>query len=513
VGSFVAGIAALIFCVSVLVCLEWMWLAIYRRQSFWVLVVTPFGLGLLFYLLADGLFSAQPVRELARIPATALQSRALPSPERGTTGGGREDLKSYVQQWLDDRGDEIAPNNGAGDRRPYPVFIVAAPGGGIRSAYWTAGVLGALQDKNHSFARHILAISGVSGGAVGAGIFAALVKSECSLSSAGTTTSKSKLGCRESAARILANDFLAPTVYSMLSRDLATGVLPLPDRATALEQALESGWRSVMNTDMLSQPFNAMWERDSRSSIPGLFFNLTNAGSGERLVLGPASILPHEKAPGEKSALLAQQMLEAKVFRLSTAMVLGARFPYISPEGLVADDATPDVKPRKLRLVDGGLSDNSGFETILNILEAVAVAKPPSNIRVYVLNIENSPLPTDELDRIGPFRAPVMLFTRMVAGLTEKSKIELRQQMRKIKNTAVLDEVRPAAGKSVFLLGWTLPGAVRTDMNDQIKAALTHEPGALDCIVAELAVAGTRPENPATALSPDSHCLPVVQRP
>jgi hypothetical protein len=60
-----------------------------------------------------------------------------------------------------------------------PVVIVAAEGGGIRAPYWTALVLGELQDQaagaGLDFTRHVFAISGVSGGSLGAATFAALV--------------------------------------------------------------------------------------------------------------------------------------------------------------------------------------------------------------------------------------------------------------------------------------------------------------------------------------------------
>ena len=57
----------------------------------------------------------------------------------------------------------------------HPLYIVATEGGGIRAAYWTAAVLGEIQDKNPNFAAHLFAISGVSGGSLGAAVFEALL--------------------------------------------------------------------------------------------------------------------------------------------------------------------------------------------------------------------------------------------------------------------------------------------------------------------------------------------------
>ena len=67
--------------------------------------------------------------------------------------------------WLDDN-----PKKEEGGVRP--CFIVAAEGGGSRAAYWTSTVLGHLQ-ASPEFGNHLLAISAVSGGAVGAATFRA----------------------------------------------------------------------------------------------------------------------------------------------------------------------------------------------------------------------------------------------------------------------------------------------------------------------------------------------------
>ena len=60
--------------------------------------------------------------------------------------------------------------------QPYPVYIVAARGGGLYAAYHTAKFLARLQDQCPNFAQHTFAISGVSGGSLGGAVFAALTK-------------------------------------------------------------------------------------------------------------------------------------------------------------------------------------------------------------------------------------------------------------------------------------------------------------------------------------------------
>ena len=60
----------------------------------------------------------------------------------------------------------------------HPIFIVAAEGGGVRAAYWTANLLAAFQDANEKFADHVYALSGISGGSLGTALFVNLLKNQ-----------------------------------------------------------------------------------------------------------------------------------------------------------------------------------------------------------------------------------------------------------------------------------------------------------------------------------------------
>jgi hypothetical protein len=190
-------------------------------------------------------------------------------------------------------------------------------------------------------------------------------------------------------------------------------------------------------------------------------------------------------------------------------MVLGARFPYVSPEGFITGK-NADGTLATLRLVDGGLSDNSGLETVSTILKTLTNIKSPSKIRIFILNVENSPSPANMPANVGAFWTPFLHYARMVGGLAAQSKQLREQEMGQTENTFVLADVRPKGGKSVFLLGWTLPRMVRCDMDQQIQDGLKGERGPLTRVLLELAPQGAKPETaPATVLSPDSHCLPA----
>jgi hypothetical protein len=60
----------------------------------------------------------------------------------------------------------------------YPVFVVAAQGGGAYAAYNAAVFLARIQDLCPAFRHHLFAVSSVSGGSIGAATFAAALNAE-----------------------------------------------------------------------------------------------------------------------------------------------------------------------------------------------------------------------------------------------------------------------------------------------------------------------------------------------
>ena len=97
-----------------------------------------------------------------------------------------------------------------------PVIFVATAGGGSRAAYWTAAVLGKLEDDSGgAFSKHLIAISGVSGGSLGAGIFRSLL------------ASKKPIGSyQEAGETAAAGDFLGPVLAAMATHDVFPPLCP-----------------------------------------------------------------------------------------------------------------------------------------------------------------------------------------------------------------------------------------------------------------------------------------------
>ena len=269
-------------------------------------------------------------------------------------------LANAVDEWL-----KQAPKNIDGTRN---LVVVATAGGGIRAAYWTATVLGALQDQVPSFRKQLLGISGVSGGSLGATVFTTLLSedhitvrpcpSEHSRSDPSVEWSRGPYEC--AGQTVLSQDFLAPTIASALSTDLIQRFFPiaiLPDRARALEQAWEQAWPEAGFEKNLwsSHGFDGLWKKGKY--VPSLLLNGTEVTTGRRIITSNLVIRAQE-FPDSYDFF---QMDPGRI-RPSTAVLNSARFTYVSPAGKLGKDGG--------RIVDGGYFENFGADTARDFLRA-----------------------------------------------------------------------------------------------------------------------------------------------
>jgi hypothetical protein len=283
-----------------------------------------------------------------------------------------QDFDSAFEAWLNARADKADFKD-----RPYPVFIVTAEGGGLTTAYFTAMVLTAIQDRSPAFAQHVFAISSVSGGSVGSAVYSGLAKRCTSnlptaqLPGQGQALAVQNMGSLQSSADlILRDDYLSPLLSALLYPDLVQRFLPFPinrwDRARALEERLETSWAAHAACDWntppggkeISQPFYDFFVNFPNTPAPALFFNTTNVETGQRMFV--TNLLPPNDGFNQLPALANVN----KNFNLpfSSAACLSARFPVVTPAGFLGADG------QKLRYVDGGYYENSGTATAYNIL-------------------------------------------------------------------------------------------------------------------------------------------------
>lgn len=311
--------------------------------------------------------------------------------------GKRDDLQAALQSWMARQQNRLA----AGDKDKIPLFLVNAEGGGIRAAYWTATVLGEIQDRDPCFAEQLFSLSGVSGSSLGASVFVALLVEQRVLGGAPRcgqgAPSATVFKIKDKAQAILSEDFLAPVVASILYPDLVQRFLPWPvarfDRAIALERAWERAWRNHMRpTNRFAQPFDWLWH-DRSAWTPALFLNATWVEAGKRVIVSNVHIRPRDPGAFEDfvDAEDAQRFLAPRSLRLSTAVHLSARFSYVSPAGTLVKDGRPYG-----RVVDGGYFENSGATTTLEILQTIGLMaakdKRWERVEPYVIHISNDPV-------------------------------------------------------------------------------------------------------------------------
>jgi len=316
-------------------------------------------------------------------------------------------VQEHFDKWI------AARERGRDPKKRYPVVIVAAEGGGIRAAYWTATLLAAIQEKEPRFARHVYAISGVSGGSVGALVFDALLAQGPGaggrLCDAGGKAEKSLELC---AAHVLGEDFLSPALAAFLFPDLVQRFLPFPverfDRARALEASWEDAWRTRMGNDRLAEPFDALWKGERAYRIPSLLLNATWVETGQRMI---ASNLAVDAGIFNDTADVFS-FIDYPI-PASTAAHLSARFTYVSPAGSLRKRNAKTAA----HVVDGGYFENSGTATALDVISALYAQGEKLKLDFIVVYVNNDP-GEEETSTAEPARpAPLRWLTELMSPI------------------------------------------------------------------------------------------------
>jgi hypothetical protein len=361
----------------------------------------------------------------------------------------RPDLREAVDKWVSWM-DESYPAEVR-----HPVFLVAAEGGGLRAAYWTAAVLAAIHTQFPTFSDHCFAISGVSGGSLGGAVFDALLIAR-------------PADFRTAAREVLSHDFLAPTTARMLGTDLPQQFVPFPvfpDRGAAMESAWDGAWDKVAR-GTFSRPFLEL----ALAHRPFLFLNSTEVESGRRLIFSPIRIRP--SGPPETSTALFKNAgdgidLLGGDLSVGAAVHMSARFTYVSPAGTIrAGDGVH-------RVVDGGYFENSGAATASEILEYLQSGRNAQSGRlkphVILITHTEKPLPGGEIlsEELAPVRA--IFATRVARG--EHAVAELRGAA-----GASWTEFNLQTDQGVPLpLGWLLSAQARRAIDEAIDSPANRD--------------------------------------
>ena len=317
------------------------------------------------------------------------------------------DIEAAFSAWTDAQ--NLA---GCPDRDEIPLILVAAPGGGVRAAYWTASALETLF-PDACAARGLFSMSGVSGGAVGSTLWTA--------QEASTVDNQSML------EGLSGDQSLAAALAGMFLRDMPqpfTGIRTgWRDRAALFEDGwientgvLERNGEPLAWGDLtLGENWTPVMVMNSSSVTDGCRILITNMGRME--ASATSDCLANGSADGTSRAAIDPLPVahddgcDGQPLAVSAAL-LAARFPYITPSGSLthcpetpppsdrdttlneqaademadsdadgaattvppdasSDEAEPDGEQEVIYGVDGGYFENSGLLTSLELLESL----------------------------------------------------------------------------------------------------------------------------------------------
>ncbi|HEX9957226.1 MAG TPA: hypothetical protein VGA96_08215, partial [Fibrella sp.] len=134
----------------------------------------------------------------------------------------RPSVEAYYTHWLKTR-------QAFRDTSPLPVVVLATAGGGIRAAAWTTEVLIAMNKQIPGFDHHVFAISGVSGGGVGAATYVAALGGQAALPISQSLTAYPD-SIADRLRNVVTEDLVSPAVASMLFRGGIHNFTPFPVR-------------------------------------------------------------------------------------------------------------------------------------------------------------------------------------------------------------------------------------------------------------------------------------------
>jgi hypothetical protein len=450
--------------------------------------------------------------------------------------------------WVDEQLADAAPLDDPTQPRTVegePLVFVAAAGGGIRAATFTASVLdclftdidpGACEGDDYfpdDSWSSVFAASGASGGSVGI----ASLTAERLVGAPNDDWVRKRLG-----ADLLSSE-LAWQLFVEAPNTLLTFNSGL-DRAEVLERTWERRFRTN-GTDPGQTPYFA-WRDADEWTGPLLFLNGTNLPDGCRVTI--SSLRPTDGGngrevsdPGATSAddcrrrrlddpestldqtvarHLADYLCTDEDIRLSSAAFLSARFPLVSPTGTVRDvrerrpDCTQVPASGELSIGDGGYRDNTGAAALTDTwaeLEPLVAEYNRTHDRCvvpFLVEIDNghrnrgaTTPPGAVIQVAAPLQGAMSVFASRDAGPIEALSAEFARELDPTMFVTVKGAVDPPRVTRLSLfqhpgvlapLGWSLSRSAVDDLAGQLDDVQENtdavadvgrwlEPGAVSC--------------------------------
>jgi hypothetical protein len=395
------------------------------RMMRWVLIVAVIG---------TGAFSGLPTAPLA---VSEVQFPQTDCVEGNLTCDMDVRIRNRYREW-DVR---------HGHSEDAPVVLVAAAGGGSRAAAHTVATLAAVDAVTcGAFGDRIFAISGVSGGAVGATLYTAsrhdlgkIDRVKC-LRQPAEERGYAQVSALVSVAT---GDHLSAIVNRALTRDLAMALFARPvreDTPESLDYAsrggmLETSWAASYSDYLRRQAQgkpvdNALLDQKAAldPAQPLMIYNATSVQDGQRVILSRPMLCPPDGWCAQAGGFL-------------TDATDSARFPFVSPARARNvfhwDPYQPQVTVSERAIVDGGYFDNSGVTALLDVIRALKRdgVKPSRIVAVLVSsNPEEGKERPIVLDYANPgwlsqIAAPIQTITAVREGRSAAALHQLNEEL------------------------------------------------------------------------------------
>ncbi len=363
--------------------------------------------------------------------------------------GDRQYLPEYLVNWLNDPERKAILDDSTKPR--YPVYFVMANGGASLSGYWTAKILSGLEDTSKGkFSKHLFCLSGASGGSVGNATFFSLLRARDSLT-------KRDVSFSDASGNYLRSDFLTFTLSHLLGPDIFRNIFPFinlvgMDRGRALARSLEKApAENCLLYDSFAVKFSSLiTQRGQDYKLPILCINVTRMQDGNPAVFSNIRIngaaLPQNYFFNNRVDIL-DLLKDKRDIKLSTAVTLGASFPYISPAGRIDLVFEKPVKGERKKkdaqyFVDGGYFDNSGAGVVHEMIYGInnilantdSLKKYLKRLDFYVIHIMNTdpkkeshdPINSMTNDLLAPFKTMMGSYGKQTTINDQRLKTYLR---------------------------------------------------------------------------------------
>ena len=445
---------------------------------------------------------------LAGVAATGASNEVTVQERTGSTEPGSVVIDDVWDRWVSRNATEVTGGEAI------PIVFIASSGGGLRAAAWSSYIMDCLFIGSMNVeacrpaeagADPVVVMSGVSGGSLGLAAWTSAVV-EPAVTTQTDDWVKDRLG----------DDYLAGAMAWLLLVDTPRSFLgfgpSIRDRAEIMELTWEASWDSNGGS-LLSLGMFDLWDR--HTDMPLMVFNGTSVNDPCRFNASVLSATAHDAddtctslsvfegrttpVPGGAALAatkdLADYLCPGQDIKVSTAALMSARFPVITPSGRIGGslvECTDD--PISAFVVDGGYNEGSGAGTVTELWQRLEPNIEAFNqehdvcIVPFLIQIDNgyenpgaAPAGSSPIEVLVPIRTLLASQFGRIANAREQAAIEFDRPLdvggRRVvvtdpSGTRIVSRyarITTRAHPGVQApLGWTLSNASFDDLRSQL---------------------------------------------